>query len=171
MRSGLRFVQLFVVLLAGILAFCKHGISAEIKANVVQVKDGDTVVVVPEEGGQGFICRLYGIDAPEVAHGGKEGQPYGEEAKNYLKRLVLNETVLVKTTGQKTYGREVCLIWKDHTLINLEMVKAGYAWAYKQYLKDPYASEFIDAEIDARNAKRGLWQQANPTPPWEWRHK
>ena len=49
------------------------------------------------------------------------------------------------------------------------MVKLGYAWAYKQYLKRPYASEYIDAENEARNKKLGLWKQANPQPPWEFR--
>jgi micrococcal nuclease len=61
------------------------------------------------------------------------------------------------------------IIYKDSMNINLEMVKAGYAWAYRQYLKRPYTSEYIDAETEARQARRGLWQQANPTPPWEWR--
>ncbi|MBI4684895.1 MAG: thermonuclease family protein [Nitrospirae bacterium] len=49
------------------------------------------------------------------------------------------------------------------------MVKRGFAWAYRQYLKRPYASEFIDAESEARTNKRGLWQQTNPQPPWEYR--
>jgi endonuclease YncB( thermonuclease family) len=49
--------------------------------------------------------------------------------------------------------------------INLEMVKEGYAWAYKEYLARPYASEFIGAENDARSKQLGLWQQTNPMPP------
>jgi len=140
-----------------------------IQGKVMQVKDGDTVVIAPIEGGQFFVCRLYGIDAPETEHRGKPGQPYGEESAKYLKRLILGQTVTVQTTGQKTYNREVCLISKDGQDINLEMVKAGYAWAYRQYLKRPYASEYISAEAEARNKRLGLWQQANPTPPWEWR--
>jgi len=161
-------------LLGGLLLFLLilPALSKDIKTiegTVIKVKDGDTVVIAPLEGGQFFTCRLYGIDAPETEKPGKPGQPYGEEAMKYLKKLVLGQTVRVTTTGDKTYNREVCIIYRDSMNVNLEMVKAGYAWAYRQYLKRPYASEYIDAETEARQARRGLWQEINPTPPWEWR--
>jgi endonuclease YncB( thermonuclease family) len=54
--------------------------------------------------------------------------------------------------------------------INREMVIRGYAWAYREYLKGSYASEYINAENEARKMRRGLWQQMNPTLPWEVRH-
>lgn len=140
-----------------------------IDGKVMQVKDGDTVVISPATGGEFFVCRLYGIDSPETGKRGGAGQPYGEEALRELKGLVLGQNVQVVLTGQKTYNREVCLIEKDGLDINLEMVKRGYAWAYKQYLKRPHASEYIEAESKARRQKLGLWQDNNPTPPWEWR--
>jgi len=142
-----------------------------IQGKVVQVKDGDTVVIAPVDGGQFFVCRLYGIDAPETAKKNKTGQPYGEEAKKELKKLVLGQVVDVELTGSKTYNREVCIIRKNGVNVNLEMVKRGYAWAYVRYLKRPHASEYLDAEKEARTKKLGLWQQNNPTPPWEWRKK
>lgn len=140
-----------------------------IKGRVVQVKDGDTVVISPIDGGAFVTCRLYGIDAPETAKRGKAGMPYGEEATRELKRMILAQTVDVELTGAQTYKREVCHIRKDHMEVNLEMVRRGYAWAYVKYLKRPHASEYLDAEREARNARRGLWQQSNPQPPWEWR--
>ncbi len=51
------------------------------------------------------------------------------------------------------------------------MIETGYAWAYRKYLKRPYASEYIDAENQARKNRLGLWQQYNPVPPWEFRKK
>jgi len=141
------------------------------KVRVVKVKDGDTIVVAPERGGQFFTCRLYGIDTPEVAHRGRPGQPYGREAAEYLKSLILGKTVVIRTTGKWTYGREICHIEYQGRNINLEMVRAGYAWAYRRYLKRPYASEYISAEREARRARRGIWKQPNPTPPWEWRRR
>jgi endonuclease YncB( thermonuclease family) len=135
----------------------------------MQVKDGDTVIISPIDGGQFFTCRLYGIDTPETTHGRKIGQPYGEEASKELKRLILGQTVEVTTTGAKTYNREVCTIKKSGQDINLEMVEKGYAWAYRQYLKRPYASEYIDAEREAREKRLGLWKDNNPTSPWEFR--
>ncbi|MEJ2067488.1 MAG: thermonuclease family protein [Deltaproteobacteria bacterium] len=99
----------------------------------------------------------------------KRGQPQGIEATKELKALILGELVQVYLTGDKTYGREVCIIYDQGMNINLEMVKRGYAWAYRRYLKTPYASEFIDAERQAREKKLGIWQDANPMPPWEFR--
>lgn len=146
-------------------------IKTTLQGKIMQVKDGDTVVFSPVEGGQFLTCRLYGIDAPEIAHNrfGMGGQPYGVEAGTELKRMILGQDVEVTTTGQKTYKREVCIIKKDGTDINLEMVKRGAAWAYKHYLKRPYASEYIEAENEARAKKLGLWKNPNPTPPWEFR--
>lgn len=136
---------------------------------VVKVKDGDTVVIAPANGEQYFICRLYGIDAPETPKRDAPGQPYSEEATRELKNLILGQSVEVTTTGTKTYNRKICVIRKESLNVNLEMVKRGYAWAYRAYLKRPHASEYIDAEDDARRHRRGLWQQPNPMPPWEYR--
>jgi len=49
------------------------------------------------------------------------------------------------------------------------MVREGWAWANREYLRGPYVSEFINAEREARERKLGLWQQSNPQPPWEFR--
>lgn len=65
-----------------------------LQGKVMQVKDGDTVVIAPVEGGQFFTCRLYGIDTPEIPHGKKPGQPYGEDAMKELKHLILGQTTM-----------------------------------------------------------------------------
>jgi micrococcal nuclease len=143
-----------------------------IKGTVIEVHDGDTVIIRPDKVGEKKItCRLYGIDAPEVPHNGKRGQPYGREAQRELRNLIDGYRVTVTLTGDKTYKREVCIIEKAGIDINLEMVKRGFAWAYRQYLKRPHASEYIGAENEARGKKRGLWVQRNPQPPWEYRHR
>ncbi len=167
--SAVIFVIVCVFLLFPTLTEARRGTT--LTGRVMQVKDGDTVTISPEDGGPFFICRLYGIDAPETAHlrFGKGGQRYGEEASKELKRLILGMTVEVTTSGQTTYKREVCIIKKDGTDINLEMVKRGYAWAYRQYLRRPYASDYIAAELEARENHRGLWGDRAPTPPWEFR--
>jgi len=130
----------FIAFFLCFFAFSSALAGQSITGTVMQVKDGDTVVVKPDAGGQFFTCRLYGIDTPE------KNQPYGEEATRELKRLTLGQSISIETTGAKTYGREVCIIKKNGTDINLEMVKRGYAWAYVQYLKRPHASIYIDAE-------------------------
>ena len=134
---------------------------------VIQVKDGDTVVVDTGEGG--MTCRLYGIDAPETAKGRKPGQPWGKEAAWELVSMVQFQLVEVELMGSRTYGREVARIWIGHRDINLEMVRRGMAWAYVQYLKRPHASEYLEIEDKARKGRVGLWSQDNPLPPWEFR--
>lgn len=138
---------------------------------VTAVKDGDTVVITPADGGEPYSCRLYGIDTPETPKRGKPGQPYGEEAAEELKRLVLGRVVTVALTGEKTYNRQVGVLHADGTNVNLEMVRRGYAWAYVQYLRRPHASEYLQAEGEARRERRGLWQEPKPTPPWEFRKR
>lgn len=127
---------------------------------IVKIIDGDTVNV---SGKNNYTCRLYGIDAPESS------QAYGKEATNHLKSLILNKNVNIEFTGNVTYGRQVCRIKLNGVDINLAMVKEGYAWAYKQYLERPHASEYIEAENSARKARKGLWRDINPIPPWEFR--
>ena len=63
-------------------------------------------------------------------------------------------------------GAMVGLLLKAGADANAEQVKRGTAWAYTKYLTDPSIKEL---ENDARFAKRGLWTEANPVPPWEWR--
>jgi endonuclease YncB( thermonuclease family) len=138
---------------------------------VTAVKDGDTVVVTPADGGEPYTCRLYGIDTPETPKRKKAGQPFGEEAKDELERLVLGRVVKVSLTGDKTYNRQVCALEREGMNVNLEMVRRGYAWAYVQYLRRPHASEYLKAEEEARRAHLGLWQDPNPTPPWEFRKR
>jgi endonuclease YncB( thermonuclease family) len=49
----------------------------------------------------------------------------------------------------------------------LELVQEGWAWWYRKYA--PNNKELAAAETAARKAKRGLWTDPNPIPPWEWR--
>ena len=82
---------------------------------------------------------------------------------------MLGKRVKVLIVDVDQYKRPVTVVYLDSRDINREMVREGYAWAYREYLKGPYASEYIDAENDARSKKLGLWKQANPLPPWEFR--
>jgi len=65
--------------------------------------------------------------------------------------------------------RSVGIVYLNGKNINQEMVAEGWAWAYRQYLDRPHASEFIKLEEQARAKKLGLWQQNNLEPPWEFR--
>ena len=134
---------------------------------VVAVADGDTVTVLGSDQRQHKI-RLMGIDAPE------KKQPYGSRSKQSISDLVFNRQVQVEYDKKDKYGRTVGKIIVNGIDANLEQVTTGMAWHYKQYQREQSASDraaYADAENEARAVRRGLWQEAEPTPPWDWRRQ
>jgi micrococcal nuclease len=137
---------------------------------VVKVYDGNTIKV--EGYGTSLKVRLAGIDAPELCAEKTElGQPFGEEAKDYLSGLILDKTVGIKGYGQKRYA----LMWGTILLgdkdINLEMVQAGYAEVYRgKSPKGLTLEPLFQAEKEAMAAKRGIWSQGEGyVTPRDWR--
>jgi micrococcal nuclease len=83
-----------------------------------------------------------------------------------------NRQVTVEWNKRDRYGRTVGVVLVDGHDVNLEQVRAGMAWWYRQYAKEQTPSDrqlYELAENDARAAKRGLWADNEPVPPWEWR--
>lgn len=139
-----------------------------IEGVVRAVYDGDTILLVTPESGQ-FKTRLYGIDAPETAKPDQPGQPFGEAAKRALRSKILGKKVSAEVVDVDLYQRTVAVIRYAGRDINREMVAEGMAWAYRQFLQGPYASEYLGAENLARSRRSGLWSDVNPRPPWDFR--
>lgn len=140
---------------------------ADFSGEVVSVSDGDTITVL-DSGKVQHKIRLTGIDAPE------KKQPFGNRSKQSLSDMVFNKTVTVETDKRDRYGRELGKVLAGGKDVNLEQVRAGMAWHYKAYERTQSATDrqaYADAENVAKAAKRGLWLDADPTPPWEWRHR
>ena len=132
---------------------------------VVAVADGDTITVLDATRVQHKV-RLAGIDAPE------KGQPFGSRAKENLSRQVYGRTVTVDWQKTDRYGRVVGVVMSKGHDVNLEQVRAGLAWWYREYAREQSPDDrqrYEAAEADARRAQRGLWQDSHPTPPAEWR--
>lgn len=134
-----------------------------LSARVVGVHDGDTITVLTADK-ESFRVRLVEIDAPE------SGQPYGARAKQALSALVFDKDVLIDVQGLDRYGRALGRVHHGDLDVNAEMIRTGYAWAYRAYLTD---ERLLALEEDARRSKRGLWSlpAAERIPPWEWRRK
>jgi micrococcal nuclease len=130
------------------------------EGKVVGVSDGDTIKVLKD--GKQVKIRLAAIDCPE------KGQPYGQKAKQFTPDLVAGKVVKVWETDTDRYGRIVGFVFVGDKNLNKELLKAGLAWHYKQYSRDP---EMAKLEFQARSAKRGLWAEPDPVPPWEWRRQ
>jgi endonuclease YncB( thermonuclease family) len=155
--------QILIVILALVFSIPAW---ADITGNVVGVADGDTITVLDADRVQHKI-RLTGIDAPE------KKQAFGNRSKQSLSDMVFDKNVTVETDKRDRYGRELGKVLADGKDVNLEQVRAGMAWHYKAYVRTQSAIDrqaYADAENEAKDAKRGLWVDADPTPPWEWRH-
>ncbi len=137
---------------------------------VVRIADGDTLTLAVRGSGR-IQVRLYGIDAPEVRHKETPGQPFGRESRLALKSLTLGRDVRVEVVDVDAHDRAVGVVFEGGADINLALVRSGWAWAYRRYLSAPYASEYLDAERQARAKRLGLWKQPNPMPPWEFRRR
>ncbi|KAB0671328.1 thermonuclease family protein [Oryzomonas sagensis] len=133
------------------------------------VYDGDTVLLATREDSR-LKVRLYGIDAPETTKPDSPGQPFGEISRRTLMYKIMGRQVSVEVMDVDQYRRTVAVIRYGGRDINRDMVAEGMAWAYRQYLQGPYASEYIGVEELARARHKGLWRDANPQPPWEFRH-
>lgn len=106
--------------------------------------------------------QVYGIDAPE------DGQPMAKEARLRLEALVLYQQVNVQIKAKDVYKRHIARIsLMDGRDLSQEMLKGGFAWWYRKYT--PKDQSLQASENEARKAKRGIWAQANPVPPWEFR--
>ena len=145
-----------------IVLFISSICSAEYLDNLVikRIVDGDTVHVFHQD--ETYKVRLIEIDAPE------RNQPYGRDSTDYLKFLLKEGKVDVEISGTDRYGRKLGrLYWKGRD-INREMVTAGYAWVYDDYVTD---KSFYENQSEARELKKGLWKDLSAVPPWEWRKR
>jgi endonuclease YncB( thermonuclease family) len=137
------------------------GRAADFPAKVVGISDGDSLTVLKADKTQVKI-RLHAIDAPE------SGQDFATRSKQATSELAFGKTVTVRPTSTDRYGRTVAeVVLPDGRSLNRELVRAGMAWWFREYA--PNDRELERLESEAREAKRGLWAQSNPIPPWDWR--
>ena len=151
-----------VVLLITILASASQTYATDFTGPVVRVLDGDTLEVLhnqlPER------IRLSGIDCPE------KGQAYGKKAKQAASALAFGKDVTIQTHGHDKYKRTIGdVILPDGMSLNQELVKQGWCWWYRKYAPGDTVLEGLENE--AREAKKGLWADPQPVPPWEWRKR
>jgi len=106
--------------------------------------------------------RPDGVDCPEKA------QAYGERAKQAASELVFSKKVTLQTFGNDKYGRTIGdVILPDGTNVNHALVKEGWCWWYRKYAPGDTVLEGLEKE--AREAKKGLWADLHPVPPWSYR--
>ncbi len=138
---------------------------AMLQGRVVAIADGDTLTVLDATLQQHGI-RLQGIDAPESR------QAFGKVSKYHLSSLAGGREVTVVYEKFDRYGRAVGKVLVGQSDMNLEQLRAGLAWVFTDYEAELSSTDrraYRGAEQEARHLHRGLWADANPTPPWVFR--
>lgn len=161
-----RALRPFLFCLLAAVTLLSPALAETLLGHCVGVADGDTctLLLTDDAGGKRTEkIRFHGIDAPE-SH-----QAYGQAAKKFVSDLIYDKDIRVEVQTRDKYGRLVGKIFVGNTNVNLEVVKAGYAWWYRQY--GAGETDIAEAEEAARTARRGLWQDKNPVAPWDFRHK
>jgi len=144
-----------------ILIFLLACTTQERDGHVIKVIDGDTFDM--KSGTERVRIRMFGIDSPE------RGQAYNVKAKEFTASLVAGRAVRIIVRDQDRYGRIVADVYtEDGSHVNAEIIRAGFAWHFTRYSNNP---ELASAEREAKDSRRGLWQDGHPTPPWEFRRQ
>ena len=131
----------------------------ELSGKVTSVLDGNTIEVIADDN-ESYKIMLYGIDSPEL------GQEYGEKAKKFLQKMILDKKVTIKIQGKDRWGNRLGVILIDGKIDpRLELLEAGLAWTAE---RNPL-EELETVKEKAREQGKGLWKEKDPTPPWTFR--
>jgi micrococcal nuclease len=155
-----------------------------LRGRVVSVSDGDTIRFrhtpsfffqqsTLQEGEKvssvALPIRICTIDTPETAKFGKEGQPFGEDAKTYLSDMIENKIVYCQLLQQDQYGRAVAQVKKYGILpfwppsyMDEMMLQAGLAEVYLgggAVYGHKGKEEYLKMMERAKSKKKGIWSQ------------
>lgn len=134
-----------------------------LQAKVVEVPSGNLLVVMNTN--RSIRVRLKAVAPPDM------GQPFNDTARDHLKRLVLDKTVTVEYT-HFAEGYLDAKVLLDGIDIGSQMLRDGVAWydhAGEYELNASDRELYAQCERAARSEKRGIWQDASPVSPWEYR--
>ncbi|MFO1033561.1 MAG: thermonuclease family protein [Hyphomicrobiales bacterium] len=140
----------FLALLAALTFVLDYLGILDVRGSNARVKDGDSLVL------DGTEVRLWGIDAPELhqtCSGPSGTYACGKEARAALGKLIRGQTITCRIMDRDRYGRSVSVCRGAANEINMDMLRQGWAIAYR----NP-GFAYLSAEAEAKSARRGIWQ-------------
>lgn len=154
--------------------------AADRGASVACTLDGDTFDISACGEGLGERIRMLGINAPEIAHE-DPAQCFGEAAEDALRDKIDGEQIWLTFDFDCAdhYGRTLAYVWlladdapdedpfQNALLVNEWMLSEGYArLAPEDWSSQPLAFQdrLSEAEADARDELRGLWDTCEAHP-------
>jgi len=136
------------------------------RAYVTKVIDGDTIEV--EVAGKDFKVRFVGMDTPETVDPRRPVGCFGKEASNETKSLLNGKTVVLQRDITETdkYGRLLRYIYLPladgkYLFVNDFLVREGFAKVYTYPPDVKFNKQFLAAQKEATENKRGLWASCN----------
>jgi len=124
---------------------------------------GDTISILNK--GKNVEIRLFGIDTPE------QTQAFGQNARNFTGGKAAKGEIRVEPITKDENGRTVAMVFVNGINLNEQIISQGFGWVYRQHCKKSICTEWLQLESNAKASRKGLWADANPTPPWEYRQK
>ncbi len=129
------------------------------EVKVERVVDGDTLRL-----SDGRSVRLIGLNTPEKAGRGRPAEPFAVEATRHLERLVAASGQRVRLLpGEEPrdrYGRILAHAFgRDGRSWEAEQLRAGLGLAIAVAPNTARLDCLLDAEEQARRARRGLWRK------------
>jgi micrococcal nuclease len=167
---------------AALMCFCTTSYAAVPEtakvAHVMKVIDGDTLIV--DLNGHREHVRLIGIDTPEARPNHRselQAQErhvdqktilqLGNRASTYTRELLPKKTTVFlefDVSRRDKYQRLLAYAWISRgnpavdTMVNEEILKAGYAYTLTVPPNLKYRQRLAQAFAEGRREKRGLWR-------------
>jgi micrococcal nuclease len=136
------------------LGHTHHGRSAAI---VTRVLDGDTIRVRTATGAE--TVRILGVDTPETHHPAKPVECFGPEAAAHTRARLLGRSIELEgdTEPRDRYGRRLAYVVVDGERFGDELLRLGLARFLVIPPNEAHARALLEAELEAKQAGRGLW--------------
>lgn len=129
------------------------------EVSFVRCVDGDTAVF--KDGENEVKFRFLAIDTPETVHPTKDVEKFGKNASEYTCNKLTNakEIIVEYETSNKTdkYGRSLGWIWVDGSLLQEDLVSAGYAEVAYIYGNYRYTESLCLVQKNTKDNSLGMW--------------
>ncbi|MFD2231698.1 thermonuclease family protein [Alkalimarinus sediminis] len=138
-------------------------LSAMERAKVKRVVDGDTIWLQ-----DGRKVRLIGVNAPELGKKGRQSEPFSVLAKQRLIELVGDSALIYLKVGEEAkdrYGRLLAHVF-THKGVSAEVVLVREGLGFAIAIPPNIAMQdcLRQAQIEARTARRGVWNDVYYAP-------
>lgn len=132
-----------------------------LNGEVIGISDGDSLTVLVDR--KPIKVRLAEIDAPE------SNQPFGTRSRQSLAAICYRKMAQITWQTRDRYQRVIGQIQCAGVDANAYQVKSGMAWVFDRYATAN--SPLYDLQTEARTSRIGLWADAAPVAPWDWRRQ